>query len=67
MHSMHAARSFCRKPRAFLVPEEYLVGARVNERLSVTDLDDRGGQLLNEIAVVRHDDERAALVHECVE
>ena len=51
----------------FLVPEKLRVGARIDHRLAVADLDDLGGQLLDEVAVVRHDDQRAAVVLERVE
>src|SRR5262249_7853671 len=50
-----------------LVPEELAVGPRIDDRSAVTDLDDLGGELFDEVAVVRDDDERAAVVFEGVE
>src|SRR5262249_9766304 len=48
--------------RMLLVPEELLVGSRVDDRLAVADLDDLRREPLDEIPIVRHEDERAAVV-----
>ncbi len=53
--------------RVLLVPEKFRVGPRVDVRFSVPDLDDLRRQLLHEVAVVRDDDEGAAVVLERVE
>src|SRR5262245_54852838 len=53
--------------RVLFVPEKFCVGARVDDRLAVTGLDDLRGQLLAEVAIVRNDDQSAAVVLERVE
>ena len=50
-----------------LVPQEFRVRAGVDECLAVADLDDSGRELLDEVAVVRDDDERATVVLEGLE
>ena len=50
-----------------LAPQELRVGARVHDRLAVTDLDDLRRQLLDEIPIVRDEDQRPAVVLERVE
>src|SRR5262245_20609255 len=51
----------------FLVPQELVVGAWVDERAAIADLDDLRRQPLDEVAIVRHEDQRAAVVDERVE
>src|SRR5262245_30907625 len=51
----------------FFMPEELAVSPRIDDRLAVADLDDLRRQPLDEVAVVRDDDERPAVVFECVE
>src|SRR4029453_13448679 len=50
--------------RVLFVPEKFCVVARIHDRPSVTDLDDLRRQLFHEIAVVRDDDQGAAVVLE---
>ena len=42
--------------RVLLAPQELRVGARIDDRFAVADLDDLRRQLLDEVAIVRHDD-----------
>ena len=48
-------------------PVELLVGARVHDGLAAADLHDLRRQLVDEVPIVRHDDERAAVVDEGVQ
>ena len=50
-----------------LVPEKLRVGSRVHERPTGAHFDDLGGQAFDEIAVVGHEDQRAAVVDQRVE
>ena len=56
-----------RRVRMILVPQELLVGARIHHDAAVTHLDHLGCQALDKVTVVRDEDERAAVVDECVE
>ena len=51
----------------FLVPQELLVRSRVDERGPAADLHDFRGEALDEVAIVRHEDQRAAVVDQRVE
>ena len=53
--------------RLRLPPQELLVGARVAVRVAAAHLDDPIGQALDEVAVVRDEDQRAAVILERVE
>src|SRR3990172_3258386 len=50
-----------------LVPEVFLVGAGIDDRLAVGNFNDLRGQPLDEVPIVRHKAERAAIVDERVE
>ena len=51
----------------FLTPEKLRVRPWIDDRLAVADLDDLRRELLDEVAIVRHEDQRAAVVLERVE
>src|SRR5262245_18135540 len=49
------------------VPKKLFVGAGIHERGAVADLDDLRREPLDEVPIVRHEDQRAAVVDERVE
>src|SRR5437870_13601250 len=53
--------------RMLLVPEKLFVGARIDDRRTVADLDDFRGQTLDEVSIVGNEYQRAPVIDECVE
>src|SRR5262245_4291913 len=56
-----------RLPARCLAPEKLLVRTRIEQRSAVADLEDLRRKAFDEVAIVRHEDQRAAVVDERVE